>query len=200
MSAPPKRLGIAADASLISGMSIGFKEWALVCEELGKGRQSIILRKGGIAEGREGFHFQHDAFLLLPTLFHEQVSKLKLPGETPLPVIEPGTHTVALRAVVEWTRDLSDWEEVQRLEEFHLWREHVIRERFEYDEKQGVSLAFVRIYRLQKAAKFSDAPKYGGCRSWVTLPDMEEMLTSEPVLSEENHRALESRLRGVLGV
>jgi len=181
-------------------MSIGFKEWALVCEELGKGRQSIILRKGGIAEGREGFRFQHDAFLLLPTLFHEQVSKLKLPGETPLPVIEPGTHIVALRAVVEWTRDLSDWEEVQRLEEFHLWREHVLRERFEYDEKQGVSLAFVRIYRLKKAAKFPDAPKYGGCRSWVTLPDMEEMLTSEPVLSEENHRALESRLRGVLGV
>jgi hypothetical protein len=32
--------------------SVGFKEWAIVGEALGRGRQSIILRKGGIAEGR----------------------------------------------------------------------------------------------------------------------------------------------------
>jgi hypothetical protein len=136
---------------------------------------------------------------LLPTLFHEQVAKLKLPEETLLPVTEPGTHTVALRAVVEWTRDLNDWEQVRRLEGFHLWREHVIRERFEYDHKQGVSLAFVRVYRLKKTAIFQDAPKYGGCRSWVTLPDMEEMLISEPVLDEESHRAVEKRLCSALG-
>jgi hypothetical protein len=32
--------------------SVGFKEWAIVGEALGRGGQSIILRKGGIAEGR----------------------------------------------------------------------------------------------------------------------------------------------------
>jgi hypothetical protein len=32
--------------------SVGFKDWAIVCEALGRGRQSIILRKGGIGEGR----------------------------------------------------------------------------------------------------------------------------------------------------
>ena len=37
--------------------SVGFKEWAIVCEALGRGEQSIILRKGGIAEGREGLPF-----------------------------------------------------------------------------------------------------------------------------------------------
>src|SRR2546430_16918150 len=31
---------------------IGFKEWTLVCEALGRGVQGIIIRKGGIAEGR----------------------------------------------------------------------------------------------------------------------------------------------------
>jgi len=35
--------------------SVGFKEWSLVCDAFGRGEQSIILRKGGIAEGREGF-------------------------------------------------------------------------------------------------------------------------------------------------
>ena len=47
-------------------MSDAFKEWAVVCEALGDGRQSIILRKGGIAEGREGFAFAHGEFFLFP--------------------------------------------------------------------------------------------------------------------------------------
>src|SRR4029077_13319887 len=50
----------------------GFKEWSLVCDAMGAGRQSIILRKGGIAEGRGGFQWQADGFFLFPTHFHEQ--------------------------------------------------------------------------------------------------------------------------------
>ena len=62
--------------------SIGFKEWALVCEALGTGRQKIILRKGGIAEGRDGFSFQHREFFLFPTFFHEQLERVRFPGAT----------------------------------------------------------------------------------------------------------------------
>jgi hypothetical protein len=57
--------------------SIGFKEWSLVCGALGSGEQSIILRKGGIAEGRSGFSFQHREFFLFPTFFHEQIGKVR---------------------------------------------------------------------------------------------------------------------------
>ena len=42
--------------------SVGFKEWALVCAALGSGAQTLILRKGGIAEGRAGFAFKHPEF------------------------------------------------------------------------------------------------------------------------------------------
>ena len=57
--------------------SVGFKEWALVCEALGRGEQTIMLRKGGIAEGRDGFSFRHREFFLFPTFFHEQVAKVR---------------------------------------------------------------------------------------------------------------------------
>ncbi len=153
-------------------MSIGFKEWTLICEALGSGAQSIILRKGGIAEGRAGFRFQHDEFFLIPTLFHEQVAKLKLPPETQLPPSSPeGQLAIDYRVHVEWTQDLTDLALVRRLAPFHLWRDEVIEERFKYDEKQGVSLAFVRVERLVEPFIFPNAPRYGGCRSWVTLPD-----------------------------
>jgi hypothetical protein len=175
-------------------MSIGFKEWALVCEALGGGHQSIILRKGGIAEGRAGFRFQHEDFLLLPTLFHEQVSKLKLPEATLIPLTSAGIHTLSYHVHVEWTRDLTDWEQIKRLDPFHLWREQVIRERFEYDKKQGVSLAFVRVSKLNSPVSFPDEPKYGGCRSWVTLPDIPGMAEFKPVLVDEAHRSIEQAL------
>ena len=46
--------------------------------DVGGGEQSIILRKGGIAEGRQGFSFRHREFFLFPTFFHEQVAKVRI--------------------------------------------------------------------------------------------------------------------------
>ena len=64
-----------------------FKEWAIVCDALGKGQQSIIFRKGGIHEGKRGLQFKHDQFFLFPTRFHEQEQNIKLGShsESPLP-------------------------------------------------------------------------------------------------------------------
>ncbi len=60
-------------------MSIAFKEWAIICDTLGSGAQSIILRKGGIHEGREGFSFKHPDFFLFPTL----LSRANRPDQSP---------------------------------------------------------------------------------------------------------------------
>jgi hypothetical protein len=68
---------------------IGFKEWALVCNALGERKQSVIIRKGGIAEGRDGFAFRHREFFLFPTFFHEQVDRVRL-AKVELPEPRPG--------------------------------------------------------------------------------------------------------------
>jgi hypothetical protein len=163
-----------------------FKEWTLICEALGSGAQSIIIRKGGIAEGRDGFRFKHADFLLFPTLFHEQVNKLKLPSETALPQPPPdGQHAVSLAAHVDWTRDVTDWEQVKALAPFHLWTETEIEKRFRQDDSPGVSVAFVRISRLSTPLLFPDAPKYGGCRSWIDVPELPAGTQLKPVLGED---------------
>ena len=150
----------------------GFKEWTLICDALGRGAQSIILRKGGIAEGRAGFRFQHEEFLLFPTLFHEQVAKLRLSPTTPLPASRAdGQHEVFFRVRVEWTADVTDWEKVRVLAPFHLWQETEIEKRFRQDDQPGVSLAFVRVAKLATPFVFPDSPRFGGCRSWITLPE-----------------------------
>lgn len=181
---------------------IGFKEWALVCDALGRGDQSIILRKGGIAEGRSGFRFQHEEFLLFPTLFHEQVARLKLPPETPLPTRpEDGQIEIRYAVRVEWTHDIIDLAVALRLAPFHLWQDEIVEERFRYEEKQGlgISLAFVRVLRLSEPFVFPDAPRYGGCRSWVTLPELPSAIGTHEVLDGKTHREREQNIRALFG-
>lgn len=180
-------------------MSIAFKEWAIVCAALGRGEQSIILRKGGIAEGRAGFRFKHDAFYFFPTLFHEQIEKTTLPPSTPIPASEPGAIRIELFARVEWTESTTDLDVARRLAPFHIWKNEVIEERFRYDEKQELYLAFTRIYRLDRPWIFPDEPRFGGCRSWVEIPDVPGSIEASAVLSDTENKTRSDELRKLIG-
>ncbi len=149
--------------------SIGFKEWALICQAMGEGRQTVIIRKGGIAEGRDGFAFRHREFFLFPTFFHEQLDRVRLPGAV-LPEPQPNEIEIQYLARVKETRVMTDWEEVRALEPLHILQESVVRERFEYDEASGVHVAFVEVFQLDPVWRFPNSKAYGGCRSWVDLP------------------------------
>jgi hypothetical protein len=161
--------------------SIGFKEWALVCKALGEGRQTIIIRRGGIAEGRDGFAFRHREFFLFPTFFHEQLTRTRL-LDADLPEPHPGEIEIRFLAKVEETRVLTDWEEVRALEPRHILRESVVRERFDFDRAPGVHVAFVRVFKLDPVWRFPNNKSYGGCRSWVALPERPAQLQLHPVL------------------
>jgi hypothetical protein len=149
--------------------SFGFKEWALVCEALGSGRQTMIIRKGGLAEGRNGFTFRHREFFLFPTYFHEQLDRVRVPDAV-LPEPRPTEIEIHYFARVKEARVVTDWEEVRALEPQHILCEEVVRERFEYDDAPGVHVAFVEVFRLEPGWCFPDSKAYGGCRSWVELP------------------------------
>ncbi len=153
--------------------SIGFKEWALVCEALGRGEQHVIVRKGGIAEGRDGFQFKHEEFYLFPTLFHEQLARTTLPAGTLMPEDTGDTVRITYRVRAIWARLVTDPEAVRRLSPFHVLKPEIVEERFHYDETPGVSVALVRVSRLAEPWEFSMQRSYGGCRSWVTLPPRE---------------------------
>lgn len=184
-------------------MSIAFKEWALVCDALGQGTQSIIIRKGGIAEGRDGFRFKHDAFFLFPTLFHEQVARTILPAETALPPVNPDEVTISLYATAEWSELITDWDKVTRLAPFHIWKEEIVKERFHYNEPEepaGLHVALLRVYRLNEPWTFPNAPRYGGCRSWLNLPELPEGTSWSPVLTDAEHAERVAAIRAAIGI
>ena len=160
--------------------SIGFKEWALVCEALGDGRQTVIIRKGGIAEGRGGFAFRHQEFFLFPTFFHEQANLVR--GRVAV-LPEPLPNEIEIRHFVrvKETHLLTNWTEVLALEPCHILRESVVRERFEADNTPGIHVAFVEVFRLDPVWRFPDAKAYGGCRSWIELPAPQAGLQLHPI-------------------
>jgi hypothetical protein len=166
--------------------SIGFKEWAAICTAMELGRQSIILRKGGIAEGRDGFSFKHPEFFLFPTWFHEQPAKVRDSG-----LIPTGARSdiveIRLLVRVDVSAAITSWPIVEALEPFHVLQSEVIRERFSYDEAPGLRVAFLRVFRVFPSWTFPNEKSYGGCRSWVGLPAPPANQKLEPVVTDAEH-------------
>jgi len=155
---------------------VAFKEWQLVAEAIASGEQSILLRKGGISEGKAGFQWLHERFFLFPSRFHEQVEQV-----TPLPdgslrsfASQPGLaeDDIVFSVYVETLASgrITDWEEVLRLAPYHIWREEIVRERFEWGEEPGLAWATIRAWRMDPPWILKDRATFGGCRSWFGLP------------------------------
>jgi hypothetical protein len=188
-------------------MAVAFKEWALVCEALGRGDQSVILRKGGIAEGKGGFGFDHPEFYLFPTWYHGQLEKVRLPDAV-LSVQDPERVTISHAAVLEWSGRIDDLEVVRRLEPFHVLEASVVEERFVYDTRTGalggtgINAAFVRVHRLEPSVTFTMRKEFGGCRSWIGLPDVPEVGATAlvSVLSDEEHARRKEAFSALLGI
>lgn len=177
---------------------IAFKEWSLICQSLAHGRQSLILRKGGIAEGRGGFQWKYDRFALFPTHFHEQAQHLKTPPSAPLPQPDLTQHTIDLMVTLDWKCELGDWEQVLSLSPYHDWTDETIHERFGYEGEHGISVALVRVWRLPQPVTFPDERGYGGCRSWVEIPLEADESTLTPVLTDAEHAARLDTIRHLL--
>jgi len=155
---------------------ISFKEWQIVCDALASGRQSILLRKGGIHEGRAGFSFAHESFFLFPTRFHAIGDHVREGHVEVAPEWQPGDIIrITHHAEAEWAVTLTDWEKVRALEPFHIYSEKTVRDRFDWEGKGmasgSIHMALVRVRELAQPWEFSYEPKYGGCRSWVKLPE-----------------------------
>jgi len=183
---------------------VGFKEWQVVCDALGSGKQSLILRKGGIHEGREGFSFKHDSFYLFPTRFHAQANYVKEgqgPKETewqPGDIVPINFFIKAERAIT-----LTKWKDVSTLQDYHIWTEETIRERFDWEGKGmsegSIHCALVRVYQLKQPYDLTYEKIYGGCRSWVDLPEGLTGLSQGalPVLNEESFNEVQKRIQGL---
>lgn len=176
---------------MLTQNQIAFKEWGAVCAAIGQGIQSVIIRKGGIHEGEQGFRVDHKEFWLFPTRFHQD-SNLLQPEFSDLlkaPIaMEPasGKIMLALYAVVEKVLELNDASILPHLDSIQVLNQDTIRKRYDY-KNPGLFVLLIRAYQLAQSFEMENEADYAGCHSWVELT--QELSTDHltPVLSDEQY-------------
>lgn len=184
-------------------MKIAFKEWAVVVDALGHGRQTVILRKGGIAEGKGGFRPEHPEFLLFPTLFHQQREQVIDPARQRYDEIAPtlpGPHRVRIEyfARVADCRLLASLADAEKLRDQHIWRNEVIRERFDWGRQKNIHALAVRVFRLAQPQELPVLESYGGCKSWIELEVEIPLEGAAPVIGDAEFEERLARFRDAL--
>jgi hypothetical protein len=168
-------------------MQIAFKEWAVIVDAIGNGRQIVILRKGGISEGRSGFQVDHPEFLLFPTAFHQQRDSVLPAAQSRFDLLEPiPPETLRLEyfcRVIAWRR-LDSLEAANRLEGQHVWKPEVIAERFDWGRQKSIFALAVRAFRLPIRIDLPMLSGYGGCKSWIEIDRDIDTSIAQPVLND----------------
>lgn len=197
---PLDACGIIVYAGMVRA---AFKEWAIVVDSLGRGEQIIILRKGGLHEGRGGFQASHSSFFLFPTLFHQQ-------RESVLPAAQrrfdelvphfpaPDKLRLEFFAEIADTINLNSLDDALALRGQHIWRDEVIAQRFDWSREKSIYALAVRVFRLAEPLDLHMRPDYSGCKSWIQLEwDVSEK-DSSPVLADAEFTAKLGQFRDAL--
>ncbi|MBA3622108.1 MAG: DUF1802 family protein [Euzebyales bacterium] len=155
--------------------TLALKEWGAVACALLDGRQTVLLRKGGIHE--KVFRVGSDHFVLFPTVAHSHRERVRPehrdllgPGEDQI-ADGGGAFTVrcgvSLVDVVEVARP----EGLTDIADLHIWTAESVRtDRLEFRPKHPLQVLVVRAFELLRPVTLERLDRYGGCKSWVELP------------------------------
>jgi hypothetical protein len=181
--------------------SVAFKEWAGVCSALADGRQSIILRKGGIREepGPGAFVPEHSEFWLYPTAVHQAQQGLRIAEESraAAPLLAGSTIAISGLARVELIARVQDESMLVKLEEFHVLTPETLRARFQY-RSPGLWVLGTRIWLRERSLELAATPEYAGCKTWVTLDEPLPTSDLHPALDDTEWARRLARLRTIL--
>jgi hypothetical protein len=173
---------------VVAVSDVALKEWAVICQELGTGRQILLLRKGGIREPGSAFGVEHRGFFLFPTYFHENTADLAPPTLARLPAVAAaappaGELHLDLHASVERVWESPTLEPLRRLDGQHGLAWEAVERRFRY-RRPGLHVLALRVYRLAQAIRIPNLSRYDGCRSWVRLESAFPIADSRAVLDD----------------
>jgi hypothetical protein len=174
------------------------KEWAVVCRALDDGRQTVLLRSGGLADRPGGFTLEHREFWLFATRFHQSPEELSDDAAAlweALAASQPpaGMIRLPLYAVVESSFELSDEWKLAHLPGLHVLAPQTVHDRFHY-RQPGLTVLLVRAYRPPQPIDLPDSPHFAGCHSWVELPADLPTDGLQPVLAADAFSAQTRRL------
>ncbi len=188
--------------TLPAHLDVGLKEWASVCHALHRGRQILLLRKGGIHESAGEFEVEHRQFLLFPTFLHQKPEMLKevdRPGFEPASA-EPARITLSAAAAVTDIIQLHSRRQMDAIDDQHVWTAPLIDMRFDYRPEKPIYLLLVRAFELDRPMDIENTPAYAGCKSWVPLDRAVSTTDAKPVMTDDAYRQKREAIRIAVGI
>ncbi len=188
-------------ATLPETLETGLKEWATVCQAMADGGQIILLRKGGIYESGGEFELEHRRFVFFPTYLHQNLEMLKPEARVGFEArsAEPDRVTLSVGAEVTDILQLKSREQMDELDDQHVWGPSLIDMRFNYKPANPLYLLVVRAWRLAEVVTVENTPAYAGCKSWVPLEQRVSTQGATPVLDDTTYQTRRELIRARLG-
>ena len=169
--------------------ALTLKEWAVVVHALGTGKQTVLLRKGGLHERHGRFATEPTEFFLFPTYVHQMEQGVTSEAAADLHAVME-SRPVEDQLVINYYATVEDlvWldthEHLAALADLHCWTPETVAHRFAYGTRAGLHLFVLRVYSLSQPHILPLLKRYGGCRSWVDLAEPLSTTGATPVLSE----------------
>lgn len=180
------------DGSMYTGTicPAALKEWAVAIQALGKGHQTLIIRKGGIREFGNRFHILYPEFLLSPSYEHQQAQLLRpeyaRAGSDALAEIpEADWLTFTHFARVHKAFCISELAQLQGLAPYHIWSAEYAEKRLRWRPRQPLTVMILRVYCLDQPIQVTMTPRYIGCKSWLELESPVPLGSMQSALSDQ---------------
>lgn len=191
--------------SLPISCRLALKEWAVAVKALSKGKQIIILRKGGIDRSDKEFRVVHPRFLLYPTYEHQRQELVTASNYADLQksLSENGNpEKVKLEYWCEVTDkfEVSEQNELDRIAPYHIWTTDYANKRLHWRPKQPLTVALLRVYFMETPKTLNVLEEYGGCKSWVELERAVKLGDLNPVLSDKAYESQANLIRQALAI
>lgn len=180
-------------------MTAALKEWAAAVRALLDGRQTVLLRKGGIGEKR--FAVESDEFLLFPTVAHSHAERVRPEHRDLLELAAPDSAddhlVIRVAAKVVAAVGVQRAEGLNEIEDLHIWTAESVRtDRLDFRPRHRLTVLVVQALPLTEPIRLPREEQYGGCTSWVQLPVRAEL--GEPVHDPEALAAIAGRVRAAV--
>ena len=149
------------------------KEWAIVVKALEQGKQTVILRKGGILETASGFNIESKKFFLFPTWEHQETKHVKPEFHEFLTEVldkKPNAdhNKISSYAEVLYEKDVNSSNVIKNLSSFHVWSDSYIQERRNWMPEKPMKTIFLRTVKIPEF-DLPLQPEFSGCKSWIEL-------------------------------
>jgi hypothetical protein len=180
---------------------IALKEWAVAVQAMLDGRQTLMLRKGGIEEETRDFEVKSRSFYFYPTFEHQKKELLKPENQHEIDRTLENWSSVQTELIIEGYAEVVDdleiasEDQLRRIAPFHIWTDTFAEERLRWKRKSPLHLLVVRAYRLPSPIRISIREEYSGCKSWLDIDSLPVMPVGIPVLSDSAFEELRESIR-----